>query len=440
MRRAIILALLFGGMQLLLPLGAAGPGGESLLAFGFLILVAYTTGELASAARLPRIIGYIAAGVLFGPSVLDTVTATAIEQLAPVSSLAISLIAFLAGAELRWGEVKERGRAILTILGTEMSFSFLCIVALLVALRNVIPFLHGTSGLAMVAFSVLFAVMASVHSPAVTMALLNETGASGPVARTTLGVVLVSDLVIVLLFSGALALAQSVVPPTGTDAPAVSLIAVVWEIGGAVIVGAVLGGGIALYLRFVRQELFLFAILVAFFGTEIARLAHTETLLTLLTAGFIAENVSHDEHSEALRHAMERSAAPVFVVFFALAGAHISIGDVAAVWMLVLPIAAVRIAAIWTGCRFGARWAGVRGEEGKYVWMGLVSQAGVAIGLVTVVADVYPSRGGELRALFLSVIAINETLGPILFRTALVRSGEIAESTPAAAGARQAAH
>jgi hypothetical protein len=58
---------------------------------------------------------------------------------------------------------------------------------------------------------------------------------------------------------------------------------------------------------------------------------------------------------------------------------------------------------------------------------------------VTVVANVYPSRGGELRALFLSVIAINETLGPVLFRWALVRSGEVPE---AARGARvrEAAH
>jgi hypothetical protein len=321
----------------------------------------------------------------------------------------------------------------MTILGTEMSLSFVCIMALVVALHGMIPFLQGTSLPAMLAFSALFAVMASVHSPAVAMALLNETGASGPVARTTLGVVLVSDLVIVLLFSAALALAQSVVPPTSAEAPAVSLGSVVWEIGGAVIVGAVLGGGISLYLRFVRQELFLFAILIAFFGSEIARLGHTETLLTLLTAGFVAENVSHDEHGEALRHAMERSAAPVFVVFFALAGAHISPGDVAKVWLLVLPIAAVRIGAIWTGCRLGSRWAGVAAAEGKYLWMGLVSQAGVAIGLVTVVAEVYPNRGGELRALFLSVIAINETLGPILFRWALVRSGEAVE---AAAGAR----
>src|SRR5512133_2461371 len=318
MRRAVILALLFAGMQLLLPLGAPGAAGQSLLTFGFLILAAYTSGELASSARLPRIIGYLAAGVLFGPSILDTVTPTAIRDLAPVSSLAIALIAFLAGAELRWGEVKRRARTILSMLGAEMTIGFVLIGGLLVALRQFVPFLQGAPMPAVIAFSALFAVMAVVHSPAVTMALLNETGARGPVARTTLGVVLVSDVVVVLLFSGALALAQALVPPTGSDAPTISALKVGWEIGGAVVVGAALGAVIALYLRFVRRELALFAILVAFFGAEIAALAHTETLLTLLTAGFVAENLSAEEHGAALRHAMERSAAPVFVVFFAL--------------------------------------------------------------------------------------------------------------------------
>jgi len=62
------------------------------------------------------------------------------------------------------------------------------------------------------------------------------------------------------------------------------------------------------------------------------------------------------------------------------------------------------------------------------VWMGLVSQAGVAIGLATVLAQVYAERGAEMRTLFLTVIALNESLGPILFRQALGRSGEIAEA------------
>ena len=425
MRRAIILALLFGGMRLILPLGVEGRAPQALLTFGFLILAAYTTGELTVSLRLPRIVGYLLAGAIFGPSVLDVVTADAVHRLAPVSSLAIALIAFLAGAELRWQEVRDRGRTIVRILVSELGVTFVCVLALLLLLRDYVPFLRDAPTPTTIGFGVLFASIAVVHSPAVTMALLSETGARGPVARTTLGVVLVSDVVVVLLFSGALALAQALVPPSGTEAPTISALTVGWEIVGAVVVGAALGAVIALYLRFVRRELALFAILAAFFGSEIAALAHTETLLTLLTAGFVAENLSTEEHGAALRHAMERSAAPVFVVFFALAGADIHLADVAAVWMLLVPIVVVRLAGIWGGSWLGARWAGVHRAEGRYVWMGLISQAGVAIGLARVVTEVYPGRGAQLSALFLAVLAINQTLGPILFRIALVRSGEI---------------
>jgi hypothetical protein len=69
--------------------------------------------------------------------------------------------------------------------------------------------------------------------------------------------------------------------------------------------------------------------------------------------------------------------------------------------------------------------------------MGLVSQAGVAIGLATVAANAYPERGDAIRALFLAMLAVNQTLGPILFRFALSRAGELV--TPGSAPSDAAA-
>lgn len=430
MRRLIILVLLLGGMQLILPLGARGYGGQWLLIFGFLIVAADTVGRLVATIRLPKIVGYLFAGLLFGPSMLDTVNEDAIRQLAPVSSLAIALIAFLAGAELRWRELRDHGMKILKILASEMTITFVAVTALLFAMRDFVPFLRGAEVPAAIALSMMFASVAVVHSPAVTMALLTETKARGPVARTTLGVVLVSDVAVILIFSGVLAVARALAPPSTDVAGGTTLAALVWEIAGALVVGALLGGVIALYLRFVRRELFLFALLVAFFGAEIARLAHVETLLMLLTAGFVAENASEQELGEALRTAMEQSAAPVFVVFFALAGASLHLDEIVRLWPLVIPIVIVRLVAIAVGTNIGARWGRASLPERRYVWMGLVSQAGVAIGLATIVSQVYPERGVEIRTLFLAMIALNEVMGPIFFRNALARSGELTEEAP----------
>jgi Kef-type K+ transport system membrane component KefB len=433
MRRALILALLLGGIELITPLGEAGQGSTALLTFGILILGAYTIGEIATAIRLPKIVGYLIAGVIFGPSVMNVVSATGVERLTGVSQLAVALIAFLAGAELRWSEVRDNWRKLVRLMGTELGLTFIVLGLLVYGLVSTFDIIPQPTQPRLIAFALLFASIAIVHSPAVTMALLTETRASGPVARTTLGVVLLADVAVVLLFSITLSIARWLVPTTGMSA---NVLLAIWEIVGAFLVGGLIGLGVAAYMRFVGRELMLFAVLVAFFGLEITRVLHVELLLTLIVAGFVVENMS--SQGEQLRHAMERSAAPVFVVFFALAGAKIELESVVPLLPFVVPIAIARALSIRTGIALGARWAGASEDERRYTWLGLVSQAGVAIGLATIVAQAYPQLGAQLRGMLLALIAVNETVGPVLFRRALANAGEIRERTNTATALRNA--
>ena len=177
----------------------------------------------------------------------------------------------------------------------ELVLGFLALTAALYAGHGFVPFMRSLPPAQVLAVSVLVASIAIVHSPAVTMALLTETRARGPVARTTLGVVLLTDVVVVLLFSGTLTVARALAPGTGGEAgaAAMSVGSISWEILGALLVGALLGTAVAVYLRFVGEELLLFAVLAAFLGSEVARMVHVEAVLTLLTAGFVAENLSH---------------------------------------------------------------------------------------------------------------------------------------------------
>ncbi|CAN5776007.1 hypothetical protein BH23GEM10_BH23GEM10_15960 [soil metagenome] len=431
MRRALILILLLAGVQLILPLGSFGQGSQALLTFGFLILAAYTVGEIATTFKLPKIVGYLVAGVIFGPSLMNVVSYEGGQRLEGVNQLAIALIAFLAGAELRWEEVRENGGKLLRMMTAELGLTFVATALLVFGIGTYFDIIPDPTTPRVLAFALLFASIAIVHSPAVTMALLTETRAKGPVARTTLGVVLLSDVVVVLFFTGMLWVARALVP---AGSASVSPWLVAWEIGGALIIGALIGLGVAAYLRFVGKELMLFAVLIAFFGLELTQALHVELLLTLLVAGFVAENIS--EEGERLRHAMERSAAPVFVVFFALSGAKIGLSEVAPLLPFVIPIAIVRALSIRGGMTLGGRWAGASAEERKFAWMGLVSQAGVAIGLAAIVEKAYPEMGAQLRAMLLALIAVNETAGPILFRRALAQSGEIRGAGAVDDGAR----
>jgi Kef-type K+ transport system membrane component KefB len=422
-RRLVILLVLYAVMRGIFVLGSVNAGVPTLMLFGFLILAAYSVGELVKPFGIPKIVGYLVAGIVFGPPGLAYVSKPVLVELTPISNLAIAVIAFLAGAELQISEIKARGTAILKMVSAELLLTFAGVTGVLVLLRSQLPFMAQAPAAEVVAFALLFASVAVVHSPAVTMGLLTETRANGPVARYTLGVVLVVDVAVVLLFSMVLALARSLAPPTGGGG-GVQAGMVVWEIGGSVLVGAVLGACIAAYLRFISRELFIFGLLMALLGAEVARVLHVETLLTLLVAGFVAENAGGGRGVE-LRHALERAAAPVFVVFFALSGAKIDPASVLPLWTVVVPVVLVRMASIWGGMQLGGRWAKLDPTVTKNAWLGLVSQAGVAIGLATVVADVYPSRGGEMRALLLATIALNESVGPILFRFGLKRAGEL---------------
>src|SRR5690606_8422731 len=129
------------------------------------------------------------------------VSSSVVNELQPVSNLAIALIAFLAGAELQWRELRSRGLMYFKLMNVEVMLSFVSIAVVFVLLHGQLPFLVNAPMAEIVAFAVLFASFEVVHSPAVTMAVLTETGAKGVVARTTLGVVLLADVAVVISFS-----------------------------------------------------------------------------------------------------------------------------------------------------------------------------------------------------------------------------------------------
>ncbi|MGE3526969.1 MAG: cation:proton antiporter, partial [Gemmatimonadales bacterium] len=202
-RRIVVLALLIGSALLLEPLRVPTEGviaPRSLFLFGVLLLVADTLGTLMKGLGLPRIVGYLLAGMVLGPSVANMVPVEVLGDLGLMKQLALGLIGLLAGAELRMRDVQERWRGILYILLGQTLLVFLFVVPVTLLAREWIPFASGLSLSAAFTVALLFASMLALNSPMVTIALLTETGAQGPVAKTSLGVVLVADVLGIVLF------------------------------------------------------------------------------------------------------------------------------------------------------------------------------------------------------------------------------------------------
>jgi Kef-type K+ transport system membrane component KefB len=196
------------------------------------------------------------------------------------------------------------------------------------------------------------------------------------------------------------------------------------EVLKSIVAGFVIGGIMSLYVHFVKRELVVFAVLVVFATAGAAEALHFELLLSLVIAGFLVENVAPVQ-AEHLVDTLHQTAIPVFVVFFAMTGAELRIQEFAGFWPAVLGLVLLRMGALYASGRLGGRWGGAESPVTQYVWTGLVPQAGVALGLAAMVADRLPVIGLPMQTLTVGIIAVNQAIGPILFRRGLERAGEV---------------
>lgn len=425
-------------MALFHRLTAAGPlEARATLALGFLLLAAHLGGDLAKRARLPRITGFLLIGFFVGPAWMNLVRADEVEALRFIADAAVALIALAAGSALTLETLRAERIALARVAVGAIAFPFVAVTAVLLSVGPWFPLtVHQPFGDA-VAVALVLGTIAAASSPAVTIALITELDARGPLARSVLGVTVTQDVVVVVLLTLVLALGRAL-----TSAGALNLSAV-WvapiHLGGSLALGAVLGYLMAQYLRLVRRDTALFLVAVAFLAAEVARLTHLEVLLMALTAGFYLQNFSRVE-GERLRSELNRGSLPVFVVFFALAGAGLHVAALADLWPWILLIIGLRAVSV----RYGMRWAGrdpaVTPALARNAWLGLISQAGVALGLAAVVRRAFPEWGVSLEALIVAMIGVHEVVGPVCFRRALMRAGEVTEEehvaeTPLADGA-----
>jgi Kef-type K+ transport system membrane component KefB len=145
-------------------------------------------------------------------------------------------------------------------------------------------------------------------------------------------------------------------------------------------------------------------------------------LLTFMVAGFIVRNMS--SQGQRLAHYIEQTGSVVYVVFFATAGADLDVPLLRELWPVALILAGTRAFVTWGGSHLSGRLADDPPLLRRWGWSGLVSQAGLALGLSVIVAREFPVIGTPFRALAIATVAVNEMLGPVLFKFALDRTGE----------------
>lgn len=422
MRRVTSLFALGLIMALFHRLTAGAPlEARATLALGFLLLVAYVGGDLAQRAALPRLTGYLLIAFIVGPW-LGLVRREEVDALGFVADAALALIGLAAGSALTL-EWLRQGRVMLVRIATgAMAFPFVAVTLVVVSVVRWFPLsVHQPFGDG-VAVALVLGALAAASSPALTQAVLDEFDARGPVARTLLGVTIIQDVAAVLLFGLVLAAGRMFTSPGALNLAVAG--AALMGLVASLAVGSLLGFALSRYLRLVPRDTALFLVATAFVVAEAARLAHLETMLIALAAGFYLENFAPQE-SERLRHELKRGTLLVSVAFFALAGAGLRLGVLADLWPWALLLIGLRTVSL----RYGLRWAGrhpsVTPVLARDAWPGLISQAGTVLGLAQLARRAFPEWGVSLETLVVAMIGVHEVAGPICLRAVLGRAGEI---------------
>jgi trehalose 6-phosphate synthase len=424
MRRLLAAALVTAIVVWVRQIG--GPGVElptTALALGFTLIVAMVAGEVLRRFRLPRLTGYLLFGVMIGPYLGNVITEPMARQLQTINGVATTLIAFIAGLSLNFERIGRRTYGTARFIAVTLAVSMLGLFAVGWTVWAWLPIAPDAVGAAKLAMVALFVVIVISFSPTMTAAVISETGARGPLSDLVLAIVVVADLVALVLFSLNLQFARSALDGVGA-ADVTVIVRLGWEIAGAVAFGSLVGALFALYLRYVDREVTIVLLGVCLVLSQVGVTQGFEPLLAAMAAGMVIQNVAVPQ-GDALKVAIQRGALPVLVVFFAATGASLQIDALAELWLVAPALVALRVILIRLGVYAGLLSSGVDRAPGSYAWTGLVSQAGITLGLASVLATEFPTWGSRVQTLLVALIAIDELLGPLLFRMGLARAGEI---------------
>ncbi len=389
---------------------------NTLLAVGLILLVAILFGHIFRFLRLPEITGYLAAGILMGPSALGLITSDTVTTLHVMSEIALGIILFSIGTAFNFVHLMAVGRRIAIVSITEAVFtgSLVLIICNLVGIDwRVCVFL---------------AVISMSTAPAATMMVMREVKSFGPLTDTITGVVAINKIVVLLAFSIAMAYVGMQSGST-TEAGALMVLyeagfTLFWETFGSMAVGYLVGMLLSYWEPFMdevgeRQILVIGSILLIVGASQAL---HVSPLIAALAAGCTLTNLTR--RVELLGEVIRGLDPPLYAIFFVLAGAATQLDVLKELGAAGVFFVIARLIGKVGGMAIGSRLTDMPPMVVRYLGVSMLALADLAIGLSYEVGRRYPDLDTSVSTIVLSAVAFYELAGPLATRFAIFRAGE----------------
>jgi len=401
-----------------------------ILSIGILIFTGYIFGELAEKIKLPKISGYILAGILLNPDLLGIMSNQFVGHTDPLLSVSLSFITFSIGGSLSAKKLRTSGKKIIFLTILESVFAFL--VVFLFLFFSLYFFIHiFKSVYVILAVSLVLASLAAPTDPSATLAVIHEYKAKGEVSSTMLEIAAFDDIVGIVIYTLVIAFAAFFLG--GKDLEIGKTFLELGEgVGGAIFIGGIIGFVFNYIIRlFKKQEegtviVLTFGLILLSYG--ISEYFEFESLLSTITLGAVVANFN--PLAGKIFKLIERYTDElIFVIFFTLSGLHLQLSAISGSYILIIIYIIARVIGKFLGIYTGSVLFNADSKIKKFTAGGLIPQGGIVIGLALLLTKdpVFKETGSMIMGIVIGAALIHEIIGPILSHFSLKKAGELHE-------------
>lgn len=382
-----------------------------LLVLSIILFSGFIMTRLTNTLNMPKVSGYILAGILIGPCCLDFIPHDMIESMGFISDIALAFIAFGVGKFFKKEVLMQTGKKILVITVSE---AMMAGVLVTLVLKLLFRLDWG--------FALILGAIATATAPASTMMTINQYKAKGEFVNTLLQIVALDDVVCLLAFS----VVSAVINGSAAGSLSVNdiLVPILFNI---VVIGLGVFCGYFLSRLLIparsRDNRLILAIAMLLGLSGLCATVDISPLLSCMVFGAVYINLTRDKK---LFRQINNFTPPVMSIFFIVSGMNLDISALSTVGAIGVAYFIIRIVGKYLGTYLSCQAMGTSREIRNYMGLALIPQAGVAIGLAFLGQRVLPAETGNLMlTIILSSSVLYEMVGPISAKAALFLSGSI---------------
>ena len=257
---------------------------QFVLLLGVIMFAGALGGWLFQKIKIPQVVGYIVIGIIIGSSGMHILEPQVIAALDPVSTVALSLIGFLVGGELKIETIKKYGKQFVSILLFEAITPAIVVGCII----GFVDFLFTKNIVHAVSLALILGAICSATAPAATTDVLVEYRTRGPLTTTVYGIVAMDDAVALILYT----VASSIAAPLIGGSPlsfGVQLLNIARDIFGSILIGAAFGFLLNFITKFLSDEgrILSFALGTLFLCTGVTQVFNFDNILAAMSIGFL---------------------------------------------------------------------------------------------------------------------------------------------------------